>query len=441
MDPAVEVLEKGKLNYLCFDFLAELTMAILQRQRLKNPKAGFIPDAVEFMRTMMPTARASGTKLISNGGGVNPRAAGEAIVGHARELGLGGLKVGVVEGDDMLPLLDRMAADGVPFTHMETGAKNFMDLRKRVICANVYTDGSGVTEALRQGADVVVTGRVSDNGLYVGAAMHAFGWNQTPAYRNEIASAVTLGHIVECAAACTGGMSSRFSEMSMMGKVGFPIIELSEDASAILTKVDGSGGKVDSFTIKEHLVYEIADPREYLMPDAVADFTTVHLEDLGKDRVRVSNMTGRGAPEMLKMVVGYEDGWIGESLAFFPWPNAYDRAVKARQTMLERFERMNLQADEVHFDFIGLNMLHGPAAPAIDPAFANQLPEIGLRCAVKTRTAQEAEKVRRAASTLWIMGPGGTAFGAPIKPRPVVALWPTLIPRRYVNQTVDILTA
>ncbi len=439
MDPAVEVLEKGRPEYLCFDFLAELTMALLQRQRTKNPKAGYIPDAVEFMRAMMPAARQSGTKLISNGGGVNPRGAAEAIAHHARELGLTGLKVGLVEGDDLLPQLDRMAADGVQFAHMESGAGDFADVRARVVCANAYTDGTGVAEALGRGADVVITGRVSDNGLYVGAAMHAFGWKHAT-HISEISAAVTLGHIVECAAGCTGGMSSRFAEMSRMGKVGFPIIELSEDATAVITKVPGSGGKVDQWTVKEHLVYEIADPNRYLMPDAIADFTTVRIEEVGADRVRVSHMSGKPAPDMLKMVVGYEDGWIGESMAFFPWPNAYDRAVKARATMLERFERLGLKSDAIHFDFIGLNMLHGPAAPAIDPVAANQMAEVGLRCAVKTRSAQEAEKVRRAAASLWIMGPGGTSFGTPIKPRPVVSLWPTLVPRKYAQQSVDIIT-
>ena len=177
------------------------------------------------------------------------------------------------------------------------------------------------------------------------------------------------------------------------------------------------------------------------MPDAVADFTSLKLEQVGEDRVRVSGITGRPAPDMLKLVVGYQDGWIGESMAFFPWPNAYDRALKARQTMLERFERMGLEASQVHFDFIGVNMLHGPGAPKPDPAVANQLPEVGLRCAVRTRTAEEADKVRRAGSHLWIMGPGGTSFGTPMKPRPVISLWPTLIPRSFVEQKTEILVS
>lgn len=441
MDPAIELLEKGELDYLCFDFLAELTMALLQRQKQKKPDAGFVPDAVQFMKAMMPIAHRNGTRLISNGGGVNVRGAAQRVRDDAARQGLKGLKVGMVEGDDLLDQLDAMRADGVPFKHMESGADGFDEIRPRVVCANVYTDASGIVSALEQGADVVVAGRVSDNALYVGPAMHHFGWRYDAAHVDRIASAITLGHVVECASACTGGMSSRFAEMPNMGRVGFPFFDMGADGSAQIGKVAGSGGRVDAFTIKEHLVYEIGDPRRYLMPDGVADFTSLTLQETGPDRVRVSGVRGQGVPDTWKLVVGYQDGWIGESMAFFPWPHAYQRAEKARVTMLERFERLGLQADQIHFDFVGIDMLHGPAAPRPDAAVLNEYNEVGLRCAVRTRTAEEAEKVRRAGAHLWIMGPGGTSFGTPIKPRPVISLWPTLIPRSLVKQTVEILKA
>ena len=441
MDPAMELLEKGKLDYLCFDFLAELTMALLQRQKLKNAELGYVPDAVQYMKAMMPAARANGTKLISNGGGVNPRAAAQRIVEDARALGLKGIKVALVEGDGVLDRIDDMLAQGIPFTNMETGSTAFRDIRKRVVAANVYMDSTGIISGLAQGADVVIAGRVSDNAVYVGPIMHEFGWRHDDAHADRIAAAITLGHIVECAAACTGGMSSRFAEMPRMGMVGFPIIEMWPDGTAELSKVAGSGGRLDAFTVKEHMVYEIHDPRSYIMPDGISDFTSLTLEESGPDRVRVSQVRGRPAPEMLKLVIGYQDGWIGESMSFFPWPYAYDRAVKAKQSMLERFERMGLEAEQIHFDFVGLNTLHGPGAPLPDRAAANELNEVGLRCAVKTATVEEAEKVRRAASHLWIMGPGGTSFGTPMKPRPVVSLWPTLVPRELIKAHAEILEA
>lgn len=441
MDPAMELLKAGNLDYLCFDFLAELTMALLQRQKLKNPQMGYVPDAVAYMNAMLATARERGTRLISNGGGVNPRAAAERIAEGARKAGLQGTRVALVEGDDLLGKLDQLLAQGVPLVNMDTGDANFAAIRDRVVSANVYTDSTGIVEGLAGGADVVIAGRVSDNAVYVGPLAHEFGWARDAAHVDRFAAAVTLGHIVECASACTGGMSSRFAEMPHMGHVGFPIIEFNADGSAEVTKLQGTGGRVDVFTIKEHLVYEIADPRSYLMPDAIADFTSLRLSEAGEDRVRIDGIKGRPAPDMLKLVVGYQDGWIGESMAFFPWPNAYDRALKAKQTMLERFERMGLAADQIHFDLIGLNTLHGPAAPAPDPAVANELPEVGLRCAVRARTMEEADKVRRAGAQLWIMGPGGTSFGTPIKPRPVIALWPALIPRSFVEQKTEILVA
>ena len=438
MDPAMELLEKEPLDYLCFDFLAELTMALLQRQKAKDPNAGYVADAVAYMKAMMPLAHARGTRLISNGGGVNVAAAARQITADAKALGLRRMRIAAVEGDDFLGRMEGLLKSGLPLAHMDTGATNLAERAGDIVCANVYTDSTGIVQALEQGADVVIAGRVSDNAVYVGPAVHEFGWKRDAEHADRIAAAVALGHIVECASACTGGMSSRFAEMPHMGRVGFPIIEMQRDGSAVITKTAGSGGKVDCHTIKEHMVYEIADPRMYLMPDGVADFTSLRLDDLGGDRVRVSGMRGKGAPQTLKLVVGLKDGWIGESMAFFPWPNAYDRVMKAKQTMLERFERLELKSDAIHFDVIGLNMLHGDAAPRIDPGLANQLPELGLRCAVRTRSAAEADKVRRAAANLWIMGPGGTSFGTPIKPRPVVSLWPTLIPSGFVQQTVSI---
>lgn len=437
LDPAVELLEKGQLDYLSFDFLAELTMALLQRLRGKDPQSGYVPEAVEYMRTLMPQARRNGTKLISNGGGVNPMAAGGQIVEAARQLGLSGTKVGVIEGDDLLPLLDDIVASGVPLVNLDTGEQDFSRIRPRVVAANAYTDASGIVQALGQGADVVVAGRVSDNALYVGPLMYEFGWTYESPYTDRVAAAITVGHVLECAGACSGGLHSRFSEMPNMGSLGFPFADFSKDGTAVIGKLPGTGGRVDQFTIKEHLLYEINDPRRYTMPDGIADFTALQLEEIGRDKVRLSRMAGAPQPDMLKLVIGYEDGWIGEGMLFFPWPHALARAEKAKQTLLERFERLGLQADEVQFDFIGVNMLHGPAAPA-STCDHN---EIGLRVAVRTRTRQEAEKVRRACAHMWIMGPGGTSFGAPMKPRPVVSLWPTLVPREFARQTVTILEA
>lgn len=437
LDPAVELLERGRLDYLAMDYLAELTMALLQRQKLKDANSGYIPDLPVHMRALLPLARKSGTRVICNGGGANPRAGAERIRDLARELGLEGTRIAVIEGDDLLPRLDELIEAETDLTNLDTGDRNFAAIRNRVVAANVYTDSSAIVSALEQDAHVVVAGRVSDNALYVGPVMHEFGWLHDDAHAQRIAAAITVGHVVECAAATTGGMSSRFADMPNMGNAGFPIVEFSEDGEAIITKVEGSGGRVDPFTVKEHLVYEVGDPSRYLMPDGVADFTSVRIDEVGANRVRLSNMTGSGRPDLLKLVVGYEDGWIGEGMLFFPWPYALERAEKAKQTLVERFDRLGLKSNDVHFDFVGVDMLHGHASPRPD----YEPSEVGLRVAVHTDTKAEAEKVRRACSQLWIMGPGGTAFGTPIKPRPVYGLWPTLVPRSLITQTVEILEA
>lgn len=437
LEPAQEMVERGALDYVSMDYLAELTMALLQRQRIKNPDSGYIPDIVPHMAALMPLARPRRTRIICNGGGANPRGGAEQVRNVARDLNLNGTKIALIEGDDVLDRLDQIAAE-TPLANMETGDSDFAAIRKRAVAANVYTDSSGIVEALAEGADVVIAGRVSDNALFVGPMMHEFKWTYDEAHVDRIAAGITIGHIVECAAACTGGMSSRFAEMRRMGRVGFPIIEMSPDGSAVITKIPGSGGRVDQFTIKEHLVYEIGDPSNYVMPDGIADFTRLRIEEVGPDRVRLTGMGGKKRPDMLKLIVGYQDGWIGEGMLFFPWPEALARARKARETLQERFEVMGLKASAIQFDFVGVNMLHGPAAA--DPEGCD-LNEVGLRVAVHTWSREEAEKVRRACSHLWIMGPGGASFGAPMKARPVVAVWPTLIPRELIRQNVEILEA
>jgi len=434
IDPAIELVEHGRLDYLSLDYLAELTMALLHRMQDRDPQAGFIPDMAMHMRLLLPAARAAGTRIICNGGGVNPNAGGRAVLKVVRELGLD-TKVAVVEGDGLLTRLDELLENGVSLVNIESGDENFAAIRGRVVAANAYTGADGIVQALRKGADVVVTGRVSDSSLFVAPMIHEFGWNHSTDF-DLIAAGIVLGHIVECAAGCTGGMSSRFDEMPHMGFVGFPVIEVGQDGVAVITKLDGTGGAVDQWTIKEHLVYETVNPTAYLAPDGVADFTSVRLREVGVDRVEIAHVTGRRRPDELKLVIAYEDGWIGEGILFFPWPNAIARAEKARQTLCERFDRLGLQSQDIHFDLVGVNMLHGPGAPKPK----DDLNEVGLRVAVRTSSRAEAEKVRRACSHLWIMGPGGTSLGAPIKPRPVLSLWPTLVPRSMITETVTMLS-
>lgn len=434
-DPAVELLERGELDFLSFDFLAELTMALLQRQRAKKPDTGYVEDAIDLMTDMAPAARRNCTVLVSNGGGINPRAGAIELARRLAERGQRGTRIGVVGGDDLLGRLDQFVASGVNLDNAATGEQGIGRIRDRIVCANAYLGSEGIIETLSARAEVVLTGRVADSSVFVGPIMQRLGIGYDEP--DVVGAAIAAGHIAECAAGCTGGMSSRFNTMPSMGRVGFPIIEFRRSGEFAISKLSDTGGRVDTFTIKEHLVYEIGDPGHYVVPDGTADFTSLQLRQDGTDRVVVRGARGYPRPDRLKVLIGYSDGWIGEGLLMFPWPRAFSRAQKAKQTLQERFERLGLTPNEIEWSYLGINSLHGPAAPM--PPHPDDLNEVGLRVAVRATTRDDADKVRRACSQLWIMGPGGTAFGVPIKPRPVISLWPTFVPRELVPWTAEII--
>ncbi len=428
LDPAVELVKKGNIKYIGFDHLAELTMAILQRIKTKDPTKGYIPDIIPWMKAILPDCAEKGIIPVSNAGGANPEAAGDEVVKLAKEMGLTGVKVGVVVGDDVFGKLDEMRAKGIKFKNLDTGEEDIDRIKDRIVAANAYVGADSIVDALKEGANVIVTGRASDNALYVGPLMHEFGWEFKEKYYDLIGAAITVGHIIECAECCTGGMSNMWKIAPRLWDIGFPIAEVSENGEAVISKIPGSGGVINEWTIKEHLIYEIHDPSNYLMPDGIADFTALKLEETGKDQVKVTNMRGKQRPSDLKLCIGYRDGYIGEGQVFFPWPDAFEKAKKAEETVRERLKKVKLDADEIRIDFIGVNTLHGEVAP--EPTC--ELNEVGLRVVAKTKTKAEADKVRREVTHLWTLGAVGSSFGVPLPIRPVVSLWPTLIPREEI---------
>jgi hypothetical protein len=435
MEPAVELAERGELDYLCFDHLAELTLSILQRQRSKDPSRGYITDITPWMEAILPIARRNGTRLITNAGGANPAAAAEQVIRIARKHGLAGTRVAVVTGDDVHETMLRLNDAGHTFRNMDTGEEDLGRIRDRIVAANAYIGAEGIVEGLARDAHVVVTGRASDNALYVGPLMHEFGWTFDDVER--MGAAVTIGHILECAALANGSLSNFWREAQPLSRVGFPFADIFENGEAIVSKLDGTGGLVTEMTIKEQLLYEIHDPKRYLMPDAIADFTAPRLEQVGKDKVRVTGMTGIERPETLKVCIGFEDGWIGEGVAMFSWPEAYDKALAGERIVRERLEMLGVQPREIVFELLGINTLHGPTAPMPD----HDLNEVGLRVAAHCETLADAEVVRREILHLWTLGGVGSAIMPPGRPRPVTSLWPTLIPRDAVDVHVDVLEA
>ena len=429
LEPALEMAERDDVQYIGFDHLAELTMAILNRMKSKNPESGYIQDIILWMKKLLPISVPKGIKIITNAGGANPLQAAKEVEKIIQDLKLGPMKIGVVYGDDILPYIDEIRAQGWNFKNLDTGEEDIVSIRKDIVAANAYIGADLIIEELKKGADLVITGRVSDNALYVGPLMYEFGWDYSEKYIDRIAAAVTVGHIIECSACVTGGMSNMWQVSERPWEIGFPIAEFFENGEAVITKTQGSGGIVNPWTVKEHLLYEIMDPANYMMPDGIADFTALHLIEEEKNRVRVTNMKGKKRPDTLKVCIGYRDGFIGEGLAFFPWPDALEKAKWAEQWVRERFKRLGVKFEELRIDYMGVNMLHGEAAPIEDKDFN----EVGLRIAAKTKTREEAEVVRREATHLWTMGPIGVSFGIPLDVRPVVALWPSLVPREVVR--------
>lgn len=429
LEPAIELAEKGDIQYLGFDHLAELTMAILQRMKAKDPSKGYIQDIVPWMQALLPICHRKGIKIITNAGGVNPEAAADEVIKIARSLGIKNLKIGVVTGDDISSQLDEIRAKGHKFTNLDTGEEDIDRIQSKIVAANAYVGADLIVEALQQGADIVIAGRVSDTAVYVGPIMYEFGWEFKEPYWEKIGAAVTIGHTIECAENVTGGLSSLWNQTKDIARIGFPIAEVYENGDTIITKVPGSGGILNQWTVKEQLTYEVLDPNNYIMPDGIADFTTVQIKEIAEDKVLMTNMTGKQRPEQLKVQIGYRDGWIGEGQILLPWPDAYAKAKQAEQTVRERFKIVGLKAEEIRFDYIGVNTLHGELAP--EPT--TELNEVGLRIVARTETREEADKVGREATHLWTLGGSGASYGTPYKPRPVISLWPTLVPREEVK--------
>lgn len=435
-DGAVDVARHGDVRYICFDALAELTMAILQKDRMRNPEGGYTRDLPVFMRRLLPLARESGIRLITNAGGMNPLGAAAAVRAVARELGMGDLRVGVVTGDDLTSRLDELTAAGAALRNADTG-EAFETVRSRVVFAVAYLGAAPIVEALARGADVVVTGRVADASLFVAPMVHELGWTFDD--YDRIAAGVVLGHLMECSGQATGGnYSGDWWNVPDLDRVGYPVCEMRADGSALLTKPAGTGGRVTVDTVKEQLLYEVLDPRSYLNPDVVADFTSVRLDDVAPDTVLVSGVRGAPRPQTLKLIAGYLDGWMGTAMLGYSWPDAEAKARRAAELIDRLAHRAGLEPLETLVEVVGIDSLHGDAAP---PQDAN---EVTLRVAARFATEEEAARFPRVAMPLALNGlPFIGGAGGPGGPRALLGVWPAAIARELVEPgvTVDVRPA
>jgi hypothetical protein len=438
LEAPVEQVRRGPIDYLTLDYLAEITMSIMQKQRARDPRSGYARDFVSLIERILPDLVERNIKVIANAGGVNPEACRDDVIDVARRAGFGGkIKIGIVGGDDILHRLDDFISRGVELKNLDTG-EPLASVRARVQSANVYFGGRPVAESLASGGQVIIAGRVTDTGLTLGPMIHEFGWATDD--WDRLAAGTIAGHTVECGAQCTGGNCLiDWDTIPAMADVGYPVIEARPDGSFVVTKHEGTGGRITVASIKEQLVYEMGDPREYITPDCVADFTTINLEQEGPDRVRFSGIKGRPATNMYKVSVSYSAGWKAVGSLVYAWPEAYDKARAADRILRERLDRLGLKFDHVLTEFVGANACHGPLAgdPPADIA------EITFRIGVRDEDRTAVERFTREIAPLVLNGPPtvtGFAGGRP-KVEEVVAYWPALIPKSEVAPEISVTEA
>jgi hypothetical protein len=435
LDAPVRQVEGGPIDYLMLDYLAEVTMSIMQKQRARDASAGYARDFVPLMRDILPACVERNIRVTANAGGVNPKGCAEAVREVARELGLAGrLSLATVTGDDIMERLDEMLGRGIELRNMETG-EPLSAVRERIQSANVYLGAWPIVEALNRGEQVVITGRATDTGLTLAPIIHEFGWGETD--WDKLSAGTIAGHIIECGAQSSGG-NCQYDWQSIpdLANVGFPIVEAYADGSFFVTKHEGTGGRVSVPTIREQLVYEMGDPHEYITPDCVADFTTVQLEDAGHDRVRVHGIKGRPATEFLKVSISYTAGFKAVGTLVYSWPDAYQKAKAADAILRARLERLGLRFDQILTEFVGANATHGPLAgePSAD------LAEVQLRVGVRGEDRKAVERFTKEIAPLILTGPPGvTGFaGGRPKVEEIVAYWPALIPKTEIVPRVEV---
>ena len=435
LEAPVRQVKGGPIDYLMMDYLAEVTMSIMQKQKSRDPKAGYARDFVPLMERILPDVVGKGIRVTSNAGGVNPRGGAEAVLEAARRLGLGGkVRVGLVTGDNILGRLDELIAAGHPLADLETG-RPLAEIRDKVLSANAYLGMAPIVEALRGGADVVVTGRVTDTGLTLGPIFHEFGWS--PDDWDKVAAGTVAGHIIECGAQASGGnLLKGWRSVKGLADPGFPIVEAAADGSFVVTKHPHTGGLVSVASVTEQLVYEMGDPRSYITPDGVADFTTIQLEQAGRDRVRVSGIRGGPRTPMLKVSIAYFYGYKAVGTLVYAWPDAYDKARAADRVLRQRLEELGLGFEQILTEFVGVDATHGRLSGKPSP----DLPEVQLRIGVRARKRAPVERFTREIAPLVLTGPPsvtGFAGGRPAVEE-VVAYWPALVDRRQIEPHVRV---
>lgn len=430
-EAAMDMVQSGSLDYLACDYLAELTLSILQRQRQRKAEAGYAQDFIGLARLILSECLERKIKIITNAGGMNVAGAAEAVARVAREAGRR-CRIAMLFGDDLLDQLDNLQKQGISLRNMDTGA-DIAAIRPQVVNANVYFGHQPIMEGIRAGADIVISGRCTDSAMFVAPLAHELGWRSDD--WDNLARGVLVGHLLECGGQGAGGnFDYGWKEVSGLDELGYPIAEVT-DNSLHISKTATSGGLVSVQSVKEQLLYEIHDPSTYLTPDVIADFSRVALNPAGHNRVQVQGVSGRPAPDTLKLCLGYSAGWRIVAYVPYSWPDAIAKAQRAEEILRARLAKKKLKAKDMRFDLLGINALHLNTAWPLK----EEPNEVVLRVAIRTDEKSEAMKLAPEISPLNLNGPPSNCFfGGRPQPQEIIALWPTLIPRDAVNISMEI---
>ena len=435
LEAPVRQVRGGPIDYLMMDYLAEVTMSIMQKQRSRDPESGYARDFIPLMERLLPDIVRGGVTVCTNAGGVNPEGCAAAVLKTARAAKLKKrVRVGLVSGDDILDRLDELIDKGHTLADMETG-RPLSDVRDRVLSANAYLGMAPVVEALGQGANVVVTGRVTDTGLTLGPLVHEFGWASDD--WDRLAAGTVAGHILECGAQSSGGnLLKDWRKVRGLRDPGFPIVEAQSDGNFVVTKHPGTGGVVSIPSVTEQLVYEMGDPENYITPDGVADFSTIQLRAAGKNRVAVTGVRGRPRTDMLKVSIAYFYGYKAIGTLVYSWPDAYDKARAANRVLRGRLRDLGLEFEQILTEYVGVDATHGRLAGPPSPDIA----EVQLRVGVRAVEKAPVERFTREIAPLVLTGPPSVTGFAGGRPRveEIVAYWPALIDRREIEPHVRV---
>ncbi len=431
----IDQVKRGPIDYLVMDYLAEVTMSIMQKQKLRNPDYGYARDFVDVVSEVLPEIAEQGVKVISNAGGVNPEACKEKILEAIDEQGYEDITVAVVDGDNILDDLDKLIANGHELANMETG-QPIASVKDELLSANVYFGSKPIVEALDKGADIVVTGRVTDTGLTLAPMIHEFGWSFDD--YDKMSAGTIAGHIIECGAQVSGGNFTDWETIDNFVDIGFPIIEAQPDGSFYVTKHEGTGGKVSEQTVKEQLLYEIGDPTEYITPDCIADFTSIQLEGAGDDKVYVHGIEGRPETDTYKISASYNDGYKLSSTLVYSWPGALKKAKKAGEILQGRTDDLDLDYDDFRVEFVGVNGCS--EQPLTDEIVEAEHEEVQMRVSLSGYNRDDLNRFGKEVAPLILTGPSGVTGFAGGRPKAsgIIAYWPALLDKNAVSPRIRI---